>query len=323
MRHFLKFDVKLFAFILLISFNTSCQEKINKKELLNNDKALIGDIKNELTTKTPKKPLSKKFKSYWYSGTAEITSYKLEQARYGEIREGNAVLIYVTEPFLAKKQVKADGNNPDNIPVLKLNSTKNYLTGIYPYSIMSSSFYPVHDNTHAIKVSASAQEWCGHVYMQLNNKSSNFSVMSHSYFESEADQQFSLEKTVLENEIWNKIRINPTNLPIGELKMIPSLEYIRLKHKELKAYNAITSLNTKDNLNYYKIKYPELKRTVIIAFTTDFPYTIESWTETSKSGYGAKAKTLTSTATKIKTLKRPYWKENSNSFLHLRDSLGL
>ena len=76
--------------------------------------------------------LAEEFKKYWYNGTAEITSYKLEQARYGEIREGSAVMIYVTEPFLPEQQVKADNSHKTNIPVLKLNSTKNYITGIYP-----------------------------------------------------------------------------------------------------------------------------------------------------------------------------------------------
>ena len=313
------FRLKLFILVALTSFATSCQEnkKENKKDIASNT------IEKEPLVSTPKKQLSEKFKSYWYNGTAEITSYTLEQARYGEIRKGNAVLIYVTEPFLAKEQVKADGRNSDNIPVLKLNSTKNYLTGIYPYSIMSSSFYPVYDNKHAIKVSTSVQEWCGHMYTQLNNKETEFNITSHSYFENEADQQFSLEKTVLENEIWNKVRINPTDLPIGNIKMIPSLEYIRLKHKKLKAYNAIASLSKKEELSYYSIVYPEIDRNITIAFSTDFPHTIESWTETYKSGFGANAKSMTSTATKIKTLKRPYWQENSNNHLHLRDDLGL
>ena len=118
-------------------------------------------------TPKPKTPLSDEFKAYWYAGEAEITSYKLEQARYGELRDGNAVLIYVTEPFLPKEQVKANNNNPENISVLKLNATKKFLTGIYPYSIMSSTFYPVHDNQHALKTSLSVQEWCGHVYSSL------------------------------------------------------------------------------------------------------------------------------------------------------------
>ena len=72
---------------------------------------------------SPAKTLSEEFKKYWYAGEAEISSYQLEQARYGEIRKGTAVLIYVTEDFLPKKQVKADYQNTNNVPVLKLNAT--------------------------------------------------------------------------------------------------------------------------------------------------------------------------------------------------------
>jgi len=311
----MKFELSIVVFALLISFTESCKQKASeeKVELAMN---------TEITPPVVEKPISEEFKKYWYAGEAEITSYTLEQARYGEIRKGNAVLIYVTEPFHNQKQVKADGNNPDNIPVLKLNSTKNYLTGIYPYSIMNSSFYPVHDNSHAIKVSFSSQEWCGHVYAQLNNRE-KFEIMSHSYFESEADTEIELEKSILENEIWNKIRINPEGLPIGEHKMIPSMEFIRLTHSELKSYDVITSLTQKAVISSYKISYPELERTLIIDFQTAFPHQIEAWSEYSYSGYGANRKQLLSTASKIKSIKSPYWRKNSNEFLPLRDSLGL
>ncbi|GAL73363.1 hypothetical protein [Jejuia pallidilutea] len=120
--------------------------------------------------KKPAQPLSQQFKDYWYAGTAEISSYELNQARYGENREGTAVLIYVTEDFLPEIQVKANNQNTTNIPILKLNATKNFNTGIYPYSIMQSTFYPVANNQHALKVSSSMQEWCGQMYAQLNNK---------------------------------------------------------------------------------------------------------------------------------------------------------
>lgn len=295
---------------------TSCQEKSSedKTELL---------AKNETpTAETPKKPLSSEFKAYWYEGNAEITSYRLEQARYGELREGKAVKVFVTEPFLKNKQVKADGTNPDNIPVLKLNATKNYLTGIYPYHIMTSSFYPVHDNSHAIKLAFSSQEWCGQVYAQLNNKE-QFEFASHSYFETEGDQNISLKKTHLEDEVWNKIRINPSSLPTGSFDMIPSLEFIRLAHKELKTYPVNATLESKDGLSNYVLNYPELNRTVSINFTEYFPFSIESWSESFTSGYGANSKTLTSKATKIKRIKTPYWRQNGNKDLHLRDSLGL
>jgi hypothetical protein len=172
-----KFTLKLLS-VLVGLWLTGC-ENGSKKE---------SDTRQEVAGKfdsrmqDQKTPLSQEFKSYWYNGEAEISSFKLMQERYGEIREGRAVLIYVTEDFLPDIQVKAENYDPDNIPVLKLNSTKKFITGMYPYSIMQSSFYPVQQQSHALKVSASIQEWCGQVYAQLNNRE-NFEVLSHSYFE--------------------------------------------------------------------------------------------------------------------------------------------
>lgn len=270
----------------------------------------------------PAKTLSEDFKKYWYAGEAEISSYRLEQARYGEIRKGTAVLIYVTEDFLPKKQVKADRQNTSNIPVLKLNATKKFNTGIYPYSVMQSTFYPVADNRHAIKVSNSMQEWCGHVYAQLNNRK-QFEITSHSYFENEADQDFKLDKAILENELWTKIRINPDALPQGDLQIIPSFEYSRLRHKDIKAYSAKASIQKGTDTNTYTLEYPELDRSISITFNASFPYEIEHWTETYKSGFGPNAKKLTTKATKIKSIKSAYWGKNSNKDEVLREELGL
>jgi len=315
MKTWIKLEVSVLLLFAALSVFESCKEQAAESKM---DMAL----NEEKIVEMPKKALTEAFKKYWYAGDAEITSYKLQQARYGEVRDGKAVLIYVTEPFRNEKQVKADDSHADNIPVLKLNSTKNYLTGIYPYSIMNSSFYPVHDNQHAIKLSFSSQEWCGQVYAQVNNRE-KFDVMSHSYFESEADQNLKLEKTILENELWNKIRINPKGLPVGEFEVVPSLEYIRLSHKELKSYKATMVLSESTGISSYEITYPALKRTLKIDFTTAFPHSIESWSETFTSGFGDKAKQMTSTATKMKTLKTPYWQQNGNKDLSLRDSLGL
>ncbi len=318
MKRFRRINFPFLAVLSMLLLVTSCAEttKTNNSELALNETAKKED------SKPVAKELSEAFKKYWYAGKAEITSYEIEEARYGEIREGKAVLIYVTEPFLADKQVKADRSNPDNIPVLKLNSTKKYLTGIYPYSIMESSFYPVADNQHAVKVSGSVQEWCGQQYAQINNRE-RFEITSHSYFEKEADQNLSIDKAILENELWNKIRINPKNLPTGAIRVVPSLQYIRLTHKDFKAYEATAKLSEKGDLTSYSIHYPSLERTLVINFTTAFPHSIESWEETAKSGYGSRAKTLTSKGTRLKRLKTAYWGQNSNSYIRLRDSLQL
>ncbi|AEM71977.1 Maf-like protein [Allomuricauda ruestringensis DSM 13258] len=318
MKSSIKFNLQSITWILVLFILTSCIDKNQTAE----SRETSGQENTTPSTAKPKYPLTDNFKNYWYAGDAEITSYKLEQARYGELRDGNAVLIYVTEPFLPKEQVKANGNNPENISVLKLNATKKFLTGIYPYSIMSSTFYPVYDNQHAVKTSLSVQEWCGHVYSQLNNRE-KFEFTSHSYFEGEADQEFSMEKSFLENEIWTKIRINPENLPQGEISMIPSLEFLRLRHQKMKAYTANATMSSKDGITTYTISYPELERKLMINFMADFPFSIESWTEEFKSGFGSNAKTLTTSASKIKTLKTAYWSKNENKNLILRDSLGL
>ena len=318
MKSFLKYLLLLSPILLLGLALNSCAEKVEARPAKEESKGLEATkISN-----SPKKALSNEFKAYWYSGEAEITSYELEQARYGELRKGHAVLVYVTEPFLAIEQVKADRSNTDNISVLKLNSTKNYLTGIYPYSIMSSTFYPVYDNQHAIKVSTSVQEWCGHVYSQLNNRDA-FEIKSHSYFEGEADQQLELPKSWLENEIWSKIRINPADLPVGSVDMIPSFEYIRTAHRDFKAYKAKTTLKEDGEMMIYSIEYPDLQRTLEIEFSRNFPYSIAGWSETFKSGYGPTAKMLTSRAVKLKELKGPYWRQNSIEDEQLRNELGI
>ncbi|MFL1011545.1 septum formation inhibitor Maf [Flavisericum labens] len=305
--------IKLFGAALVTLMMLSCKKEKGTKDIAHNweTKLIVHKDFN-------KKQLPEAFKKYWYAGEAEISSYKLEQARYGEIRKGKAVLVYVTEDFLPNIQVKAGNQNNKNIPVLKLNATKKFNTGIYPYSIMQSTFYPVSNSQHALKVSSSIQEWCGHVYAQLNNRQ-QFEVVSHSYFQGEADQSFKLEKTILENELWIQLRINPKSLPTGNLEIIPSPEFTRLKHVPIKAYRAEATLTK----NRYSVDYPELNRKLTITFNPDFPYDIISWEETFKSGFGANAQVLTTKATKLNTIKSAYWQKNSNSDEVLRQTLQL
>ncbi|TWO31708.1 septum formation inhibitor Maf [Seonamhaeicola sediminis] len=299
--------------LVLILLFSSCKDQRHQKDLAHN-----WETHFEIAEPFESKKLSQEFKDYWYAGEAEISSYELEQARYGETRTGKAVLIYVTEDFLPKLQVKANNQSAKNIAVLKLNTTKNFNTGIYPYSIMQSVFYPVSNNQHALKVSSSIQEWCGHVYTQLNNRD-KFEIMSHSYFEGEADQQFNLNKSILENELFTQLRINPKSLPEGSLEIIPSFEFCRLSHKEIKPYKAIARLKGND----YEVNYPELDRTLSITFNPEFPYQILGWEETYKSGFGSNSKTLTTKAILSKRIKSSYWNKNSNKHEFIRDSLNL
>ncbi|HAS40614.1 MAG TPA: septum formation inhibitor Maf [Microscillaceae bacterium] len=272
------------------------------------------------TSSTKTEILDDAFNKYWYQGKAEITSYKLSQARYGEIHEGSAVLIYVTEPFLPQKQVKADYPNKQNVPVLKLNRVKKFLTGIYPYSLMTSVFSPVNMSDPAIKTTFTSQEWCGQTFMQFNNRK-KWEVTSRSYFESHGDQNFTLSKDLLEDDIWTKIRLNPKKLPTGKTTMIPGAEFLTLKHRKVKAYKVVLSLEQKGKLSTYKIAYPQLQRTLAIQFQANFPYTIESWEEVQSNRSGSKS--LVTKATRIKRIKSAYWNRHTTQDTYLYKELGL
>src|ERR1043166_4986458 len=86
-------------------------------------------------------PSEDAFKKYWYAGKAELDRYSLDQARYGEMHKGEAVVIFVTEPFLLDKQVKFEhGDKSNAVTVMKVNFTKRFFTGIYPYTLITSTF---------------------------------------------------------------------------------------------------------------------------------------------------------------------------------------
>lgn len=268
-----------------------------------------------LTSLCVQAQLSQRFKQHWFDGHAEISSYELTQSRYGEQRKGKAVLIFVTEDFLAKEQVKANQKSSSTLPVLKSNRTKHFLTGIYPYSIMSSSFSSLRKNHPLIKTVASIQEWCGQSYLQLNNTKQGYAFTSHSYFEGEADQKFNIEKFFSEDQLWNLIRFDPKKLPTGAFDLLPSLEMIRLNHIKVKAVKAVGI--KKEGL--YVLNIPSQERTLTIWHSMQFPYIIEGWEEK----YTKKGEAYTSTAQRIHTERRQYWQENNSTFERLRTPFKL
>lgn len=275
--------------------------------------------------------LSQEFKDYWYDGLAELTRYDLEQARYGEIHGGDAVLIFVTEDFLKDKQVKYESSEPDKnaTSVLKLNFTRKFLTGIYPYSVMSSVFTPVDQSIPTLKITTSSQEWCGHTYMQVNYRKNKYRLMLHSYFQQEADREDNLDAAELEDAIWTQIRLDPSKLKTGDIELIPGTQFLRFSHREAAIEKATASLNEVSDpslstkpLTQYRIDYPNIKRVLEITFESEFPYSIVAWKEQTQSGFGD-PEILTTRAVRTHTLKSPYWGQHSKADTVLRRELGL
>lgn len=281
--------------------------------------------------KKVKQPLSREFSDYWYGGKAELTRYKLEQVRYGEIHEGDAVLIFVTEDFLADKQVKFEGGeHSDKVKsVLKLNFTRKFFTGIYPYSMMSSVFTPVDLTQPTLKVTTTAQEWCGHTFSQLNLRKNRYEGHLYSYFQEEGDREFSLDAVMLEEEIWTKIRLRPSELPLGDIKLIPGTQFLRLRHREFGVEEARAVLEPAQDaslssrpLSRYRIEYKDFERVLEITFEKDFPYTIVAWEERGQSGFDH-PETLITRAVRTHSINGSYWNQHSVADSLLRKELGL
>lgn len=281
--------------------------------------------------KSPQSPPPvENFGDYWYQGTAELTRYELRQARYGEIHPGDAVLIFVTEDFLQDKQVKYEhGSREQAVSVLKLNATRKFYTGIYPYSIMTSVFTPVSAMSHSLKMSFSAQEWCGQTFMQLNFRGGSYQGSLHSYFQDEADQTFTVTNAILEDELWIRIRLNPETLPTGEIALFPGAHYVRMRHQPLAPQPAVASLSDAEDpalsekpLRVYRIEYRSIERVLEIKFETEFPFAIVAWEETYPSGYGD-SRMLKTSAVRTHTLNAPYWSLNSAADSLYRKQLGL
>lgn len=302
---------QLCPFILLIFASQSCK------------------VKNE--SKAIEQP-TELFKQKWYAGEAELNSYDLQQARYGEMRKGEAVLIFVTEDFSKDKFVKIDDPQEatNKVSVLKMNMTKTFRTGIYPYSMMLSVFKPVSKNglEKVLKVTCSSQEWCGHTFSQIQQQGNSYDWQLNSYFEKEAGMHNVIDKAMPEDEIWNHIRINPATLPTGKVSMIPGLLWQRLSHNAAAAEEAIATLSdtTSSQLNspavkMYTLYYPKYNRTLQILFQNVFPFEIIGWYETYPDGFGADKKLLTTKAVLKKTIWLAYWKLNSEAGSRYRDSL--
>lgn len=273
------------------------------------------------------------FAAYWFAGKAELNSYSLQQAQYGALNPGEAVLIFVTEDFRTDTQVKSEipENRDKAVPVMKTNISKKFVTGIYDYSLFTSVFTPITNDVgrpslfpNTLKVSTSGQEWCGHSYLQLNYAENGYHVEGKSYFEKEVAENYNVEKTLLEDELWNRIRLDPTKLPIGETRMIPGTMAARLRHKRLDPLLANAKLADYDGvlfpgklLKSYTVQYPTDDRTLMIVFEQPFPHKIVGWEETYKS----KDNLLTSRAVLKKTIQSDYWNHNAPADSTLRQLL--
>ncbi len=269
---------------------------------------------------------SAEFAAYWFAGKAELNHYRLEQGQYGTLHPGEAMLIFVTEDFLTDKQVKANAPSDRAVPVMKTNISKKFVTGIYDYSLFTSVFTPISSGTfpNTLKVSTSIQDWCGHSYEQLNYRNNGYVVSGKSYFEQIVEENYTIEKAMLEDELWTRIRLDPDKLPLGDVRLVPGTMAARLRHKTLEPLPATTKLDAYEGVLYpgkflqaYTVEYPTDDRTLVIVFEKNFPHKIVGWADT----YRSRNVLLTSRAVLTKSNQTDYWNHNAPADSTLRADL--
>jgi len=273
---------------------------------------------------------------YWHQGLAEISRFDLLQVRYGKIYRGEAILIFVKEEFLPLRQVKYDGQPSDETPVtiLKHITTRDFITGLYPYSVMTSVFSRFSgERLGPYKVTATTQDWCGQTFMQINERANTMDVLYGSYFQNEGDQQLRLPSGLLEDGIWNMIRTNPASLPVGRLECFPSLHCVQLRIKEFQPHAAEASLRRTldlalltDSIMVYTLSYVDVPRVFSVTFEAAWPHRILAWEETEDrlNGRSREATPLLRTrGVRSHTIMDDYWNHASPSDSARRAQLGL
>ncbi|MCB9555156.1 MAG: hypothetical protein H6707_03560 [Deltaproteobacteria bacterium] len=273
--------------------------------------------------------VSPSFWKYWGDGQAELSGYEVITERYGKLRKGRAVLIFVTETHDRRHWVKDDrGTAPlrDRVSVLKLNRTLNFQTGIYPYSVMTSVFSPVDRGVGRAafaptKITLSAQEWCGHVYHKLLAGRGGFHSELRSYFGDEGnsvEQVTTAEQVVYEDALLIQLRELDGAFAGGKDfrgQMIPALWRLRKLHERPRAV-AVEILRSSAQYAGQAATRFEIRvagwPTEQIYVETRYPRKILGWTDAA----GARA-------TLKKSARLAYWRLNRPGDEQALERLGL
>lgn len=260
----------------------------------------------------PNASASSQFWDHWGDGKAELSVYRGEMSRYGELRDAEVVLIYVTEQHSRESWVK-DQRAPDekSLQVMKLNHIARFRTGIYPYSVMTSTFSPVDDygtfRFQPFKSTLTAQEWCGHVFHGLWIGADEFTSQMHSYFAREEDERAIIDTpkgTLYEDALFVQLRgldgaFNNGGDWSGTL--VPRLWVRRKKHESLRPVDAEITREDSDYdgtpVTRFTLRYEDQTATFDVA--KEPPHLLLRWTRSD----GTQMKMVGSE-------RLPYWKLN-------------
>ncbi|RMD69292.1 MAG: hypothetical protein D6818_10490, partial [Bacteroidetes bacterium] len=151
---------------------------------------------------------------------------------------------------------------------------------------------------------------------QFNLAGKKYRMRLFSYFESEGDQDREVKAVLLEDEIFNRLRLDPAQFQDEQVvELIPAAHYLRLHHQAAVPRQARIRHQQQESGTWLIVEYLHLPRTLRIRYETEFPYRVLEWQEDDEGQ-------LTRAVLK-RTLRLPYWEHHDNDDLPLRDSLQL
>ncbi|MGH7494098.1 MAG: hypothetical protein ACREOO_17115 [bacterium] len=272
------------------------------------------------------------FWTHWGDGRGELSSYRVTVSRYGELREGYSVLVFVTEDISRTTRIKIESASAeDRVPVMKLNRVAKFTTGIYDYSLLTSTFSSIgpelgRNAFEPLKISFSGQEWCGHVFQVLIPQRDRVELTLHSYFESEGEQKRHLDlpaNAAFEDNLPIWIReLDGEKLSSGqrrELQILPAAWSLRATHREIAFQPGWILKEEGEDLKVAAGISPTWRWTWQVRDRTEtywvekaYPRRILKWI----SSDGGKGEV-------IKSLRLPYWQLHNNADVKYREELVL
>lgn len=277
------------------------------------------------------------FEGWWRDGKAELDGYHLTVQRYGEPRGGQAVMIFVTEPFSASRRVKLDdpaARPDDTVDVLKLNFVRDFQTGVYDYNTMLSYFVST-EGFQPLKASFSSAEWCGHVYEELIFRPGEIDQRLSSYFDHESIEQTIARpaQAVDADGLLILLRgLDGDFLRAGEVRQVSLLNGVlnrRLTHTAAVWSDAtIERQREVEEVTVPAGRYPTLVYRVAVSGGPEgrfhieqaYPHRVVKWSWRDRSGKlaeGADEGELTGSA------RLPYWELHAGGHERHLDQLGL
>jgi hypothetical protein len=273
----------------------------------------------------PRAAVGAAFRGAWSDGRAEISGYRARVNRYGEMRDAELVLIYVTEPMDRRTWVKDDDVTGEHrVEVLKLNASLKFQTGVYPYSVLTSVFAPMDryqpEAFAPAKITLSVQEWCGHVFHGVWPGDDHAAEQLMSYFAQEGERRRDVPTpsgALYEDALLIQLRELDGPFAGGHDwrgALVPSLWSIRRAHRPTAAVDAAVTRSraSRDGVAVHRfvLRYGDVTRSIDVE--ADGAHRVLGW-----EGSDGEAVSL------LRTARLPYWQLNHNGDEAQRALFGL